>query len=854
MVETLTGTGSKDVLVVSLAIAHHVLGLAGDDSITGNLANDTLDGGAGNDLLDGGAGDDVILVGAPGSGFDILIGGAGIDTVLGSSGDDVIGVRGSAAVSGIETIDGAGGIDRIQGSAGNDVIDLRPVTVVGIASIDGGAGADTIFGSAAADILVGGAGNDRLDGGAGDDIVIYGGLFRSYVVTIAGGSITVDGTSISDGVDRLDNVEVVRFSNGDLTGGVFVDPDNVAPTAVDDIVIADEDTSIAIDVLGNDTDGNADALFVVSLGAASHGAISLNGDGTIRYVPRTDYQGEDTFTYTMSDGRGGSDTGLVRVTVLPVNDAPLAADDRAFTELETPVRIDSLANDVDREAHAMWVSNVAVPGNGSAVIDGDGAIVYTPNPGFVGIDTFSYDVTDALGGVASASVSVHVGLDPVPDNLFLDHLWSMPEGSWSKINNNDFSDVFPPAALRPEGKSDVNGIIRAWSSVAWNPNDDGLIAWGGGHAVYGGNDVYVFDARSLMWTRGSLASDIKYTGVGSHFTAIDGADAAPISSHTYDNNEFLPLADRFVTFGGAAFGSGGGFRHDDGVSLTGPYFWNPNLADPDKVGGTTGSHVNPELFPDIVGGNMWENRDTWLAGDANTINVTSVVGGTTAYAYENGREVIYLTENANQGARLLRYVIEDPNDASLDRWEHVGSGYGFFSGSGVGAYDPGDHVYVRTTQTGLIYWDTTKSGKTNKPVTIDFDDLSGTFAPSDKFGMDYDPVRDNFVIWNGHDDVWRLEAPDVLDSHGWTMTKDSPASTATTPPANSIGTGVFGKWKYLSDYDVFLAVTNEPAIGDVYVYKPTDWQAPPPEDNTGYTVVANADGAATGVIEGSVQT
>jgi formylglycine-generating enzyme required for sulfatase activity len=75
--------------------------------------------------------------------------------------------------------------------------------------------------------------------------------------------------------------------------------------------------AVDISVLDNDTDADGDTLSVSSLGgAASHGTVTKNTNGTVHYVPTTGYSGTDTFTYMVNGGVGGTDTGLVTVTVV----------------------------------------------------------------------------------------------------------------------------------------------------------------------------------------------------------------------------------------------------------------------------------------------------------------------------------------------------------------------------------------------------------------------------------------------------------------------------------------------------------------------------------------------------------
>ena len=199
------------------------------------------------------------------------------------------------------------------------------------------------------------------------------------------------------------------------------DPTNQPPVAVDDIAATDEDTASApIPVLTNDDDPDGDPLTVTGVTDGANGSVINNGDGTLTYTPDPDFNGTDSFSYTVGDGNGGFDTATVNVTVNPINDAPVAVDDIAVTDEDTPsAPIPVLANDDDPDDDPLTITGVTDGANGTVTNNGDGTLTYAPNPAFSGADTFTYTVGDGNGGadIASVNVTVNPGSTPGPTVL-----------------------------------------------------------------------------------------------------------------------------------------------------------------------------------------------------------------------------------------------------------------------------------------------------------------------------------------------------------------------------------------------------------------------------------------------------
>ncbi|WP_051116670.1 Ig-like domain-containing protein [Sphingomonas sp. PAMC 26617] len=181
---------------------------------------------------------------------------------------------------------------------------------------------------------------------------------------------------------------------------------NPAPTAVNDGAATSEDVPVTIAVLANDSDPDHDPLGVASA-TADTGTVMINPDGTLTYTPRADYAGTDTITYTISDGQGGVSTATVAVTVVPVNDPPVAVNDTATTNEDTPVTLAVLRNDSDREGNPLTVT-AAHSAQGATTINPDGTIGFTPAAHFTGVATVTYAISDGNGGSATATATITV--------------------------------------------------------------------------------------------------------------------------------------------------------------------------------------------------------------------------------------------------------------------------------------------------------------------------------------------------------------------------------------------------------------------------------------------------------------
>lgn len=176
--------------------------------------------------------------------------------------------------------------------------------------------------------------------------------------------------------------------------------------AVNDAKTTAEDTAVAITVLDNDNDRDMTTVTLYAFTQPTHGGTTKSGT-TITYTPDTNFNGTDSFTYTIKNVGGETKIATVTITVVAVNDAPFAENDTPQTTKNTSVLIDVLDNDSDIDGDTMTITSVSVASHGTVVIE-DNQIRYTPATDFVGTDIFRYYVQDPSGLVAEARITVRI--------------------------------------------------------------------------------------------------------------------------------------------------------------------------------------------------------------------------------------------------------------------------------------------------------------------------------------------------------------------------------------------------------------------------------------------------------------
>ncbi len=181
---------------------------------------------------------------------------------------------------------------------------------------------------------------------------------------------------------------------------------NDAPIAVGDSHSVNEDDIATILVLANDADADGDSLSIVSVSEPEHGVTSITETDGIRYEPDQNYNGMDTFLYTISDGRGGSASAAVMVTVVAINDAP-EIDSSPISDAVEGERYQYAVNATDVDGDTLSFKLDTAPGE--MTIDSEtGLIEWLPGAADVGDHDVTAIVTDSTDATATQSFSLTV--------------------------------------------------------------------------------------------------------------------------------------------------------------------------------------------------------------------------------------------------------------------------------------------------------------------------------------------------------------------------------------------------------------------------------------------------------------
>jgi VCBS repeat-containing protein len=336
------------------------------------------------------------------------------------------------------------------------------------------------------------------------------------------GSFTYTPSLNYNGLDTF----TYRASDGSLTSGITtvtltVAPVNDTPVAANDTHTTAEDTVLNVaapGVLGNDTDADGNPLSALLVSTVTHGTLNLSANGGFIYTPSSNYAGADSFTYRATDGSSTSGVTTVSITITPVNDIPVAANDAQYftledTRLNVAAAAGILTNDFDADGSALTALLVSTTTNGVLVLTNNGGFTYLPNTNANGVDHFTYWATDGVSTSALATVTLTVqAVNDAP----------VATGESYVVAEDSVLSLAAPGVLSND--SDLDGdalravLVSGVANGTLNLNTNGSFTYTP-NANYSGSDSFTYRAND-----GSLNSAV--TTVNITVTPINDAPVA----------------------------------------------------------------------------------------------------------------------------------------------------------------------------------------------------------------------------------------------------------------------------------------------------------------------------------------
>ena len=457
----------------------NVIGSSYDDVISGNDFNNDLSGSYGNDYLVGGAGDDRFdWEPSLRSGNDTFVGGLGDDEyVLDSPYDSVV----EESFEGIDTIYAAFSysiegiaVERLKtlsGFSGN--LTFKGNSYGNL--IGTGGGDDYLFGFDGSDVLSGGDGSDYIDGGSGVDYAFYGSNYSAYTIKYIQSSGLLAVSDLLGYTDSLKSIEYLVFSDQTVAVSSLL-PLNQAPLAANGSASTSEDTKLN-GTLPSATDANGDTITYAKATNPSHGSVTVNANGSYAYTPAANYNGLDAFTFTVADGKGGSNTYTQSLTITAVNDAPVlvaALPDQsatagkafsytvpagAFTDVDS-ASLTYTATLANGTALPSWLSfnasTRAFSGSPGASDVGTVSVKFTASDGSLSAnDTFDLTVVAPIFGTAAGDLLAGTaGNDRVDGGGGLDHF------SLSSKASENTVERLPDGTVRVSGPAGIDTLVN----------------------------------------------------------------------------------------------------------------------------------------------------------------------------------------------------------------------------------------------------------------------------------------------------------------------------------------------------------------------------------------------------------
>ena len=491
---------------------------------------------------------------------------------------------------------------------------------------------------------------------------------------------------------------------------------NDAPVTVGETSSTDEDVGLIFtqaQLLANDSDvdtvTDGQVLTITAVSNATNGTVSMLVNGDIRFIPNVNYHGTASFTYTVSDGNGGTTDASVSITVNAVNDTPVVQGESIRSTEDTTLVFnpaDLLANDSDvdmaTDGQVLTITAVSNANHGRVMFimqaDGTQGIAFTPDANYFGVASFQYTVSDGAGASASGTVSMNLSqVNDVPvahddslsgiaednplhisfasllsndtdadsnnavwggvnDSLSVSAVGNATHGSVALVNGEI---VFMPdanyhgaASFAYQVRDQSGALSQATASFAITAVNDAPIAIG--------ETISSLEDTRLILSQGALLendsdADVATDGQVLSIKAVSNARHGSVAMNSDGTISFVPDANYFGT---ASFD----YTVDDGNAGAASATATINLLSvndaPVATGETIQSQEDQQLT--ILSSVLLQN-DTDVDNLQSSLVISRVQSGAGGSAYLNGSGQVVFTPNANfNGNATFTYWVKDP--------------------------------------------------------------------------------------------------------------------------------------------------------------------------------------------------
>lgn len=414
---------------------------------------------------------------------------------------------------------------------------------------------------------------------------------------------------------------------------VTIDVTNDEPGAGDASYTILHDQTLTVGspgVLDGTFDPNDDAVTASLVNDVSHGTLTLNADGSFEYIPNEGFAGIDSFAFVATDGL--ADSAEATVFVYVTNQVPFAAIDIYSTPAGQTLNVSAagvLGNDYDADDDVLSAAVVAAPSHGSLTLYSDGSFGYTPDSGYTGNDTFSYEASDGIDTSETALVTISVvGSAPIAND---DEYVALP---------NETLSIDAPGVLENDFAPSTYALTVASYT---EPTHGQLALYEDGHFTYAPYEDYEGDDSFTYYAEANSIASAQEATVTIRVVRIGlaGQQYIPVNANNHNNSSMArPEIPR---------------KRDFSYLPTDPGGTDPNLI---QVNVTVGANMPAGFFvlSVIYNGNVFENGNhtgeirLWKRREKGSENLITVPGvfsaaGMPRFFYVEGLEP---SENENE--------------------------------------------------------------------------------------------------------------------------------------------------------------------------------------------------------------